>query len=503
MRRGRALAAAAAALPAPADGAVVADRSSTSTPIADTLATISGAATASFASTSTGRILSTLSPEAPAVSMADVELPAPDKRRRIPIESAPSATAAPELETSASRHADASSQPVVPVRQPAGMPSLLKLVERFKLVFLSGGDGPVATADGGVASEATFELVLAVRDAINALWEAHEQEIKRHCAPAMPKGLIAKQEVFGFALADALGRPVLPGDRAMKVGQNGDNAVRAAEGSKDRKGKVTAAREAAREAVRKARRAADKDPTLEQGVAEAELNGRKVVEAVLRSRVDLKLPNETVGAKRKCMVESVPTASPAWPPTAAERAAETLANRRLGVQTAMAALDAAEEARAANHAQVARLQRTLDELGPWPDHERWIDSWESRHPLKVYSECDAYYDRARTAFDAIEAPFLKARSALWDAQLVEAESDAAIKAAHLAICRARLDVTHAEIAFDEEDVALTERIWRVFAGEESAEEAPWHVWDVATAARAEEEMRRSSGSVGSRVTGAI
>ena len=149
------------------------------------------------------------------------------------------------------------------------LPAVATLIERFSIVFLSGEDGPVATADGGVAQTATIELVLAVRDAVNELWTAHEVEIKRCCAPFMPQGLIAKQEVFGFALADALGRPILPGDKAMKVGQNGDNAVRWAEGSKDRTGKLTAARETARAAVRKARRAADKDAALEPGEVRA------------------------------------------------------------------------------------------------------------------------------------------------------------------------------------------------------------------------------------------
>lgn len=166
-------------------------------------------------------------------------------------------------------------------------------------VFLSGEDGPVATDDGGVAQKATIELVLAVRDAINALWRAHAAEIKRVCGPFMPEGLIAKQEVFGFALADALGRPVLPGDKAMKAGQSGDNAVRIAEGSGDRKGKLTTAREAARAAVRKAQRAADKDATLQSGVANAAEKASAAIAKVLGTPVDLDLPNETVGAKRK------------------------------------------------------------------------------------------------------------------------------------------------------------------------------------------------------------
>ena len=171
--------------------------------------------------------------------------PAPDERHRIPARHAATSAPAVELGASYARHADAGSQPSAAAQQPSPIPSLLSLLERFKSVFLTGEDGPVATNDGGVAKEATIELVLAVRDAVSDLWKAHEADIKRICAPFMPQNLIAKQEVFGFALADALGRPVLPGDKAMKVGQNGDNAVRWAEGSKDRTGKLTAARDTA------------------------------------------------------------------------------------------------------------------------------------------------------------------------------------------------------------------------------------------------------------------
>ena len=50
------------------------------------------------------------------------------------------------------------------------------------------------------------DSLLVVKD----LWSYHAAEIKRRCARSMPKGLIDRQEVFGFALADRLGRPLLP-----------------------------------------------------------------------------------------------------------------------------------------------------------------------------------------------------------------------------------------------------------------------------------------------------
>ena len=94
--------------------------------------------------------------------------------------------------------------------------------------------------------------------------------------------------------------------------------------------------------------------------------------------------------------------------------------------------------------------------------------------------------------------------AMWAAEIAALES---VRAANVALSDledAQAACRYAETDFEEEeDAALEAQIWRVALGEEYAEEAPWHVWDAATAAQAEEEMRRSSGSVGNRVTGAI
>ena len=109
----------------------------------------------------------------------------------------PAATAAAsEPEPSASRHVDAASGLSTAAQQPAAIPAVSVLVERFIHLFLTGEDGPVATADGGVAKAATIELVLAVRDAVDGLWKQHAAAIKQRCEPFMPQNLIAKQEVF-------------------------------------------------------------------------------------------------------------------------------------------------------------------------------------------------------------------------------------------------------------------------------------------------------------------
>jgi len=364
---------------------------------------------------------------------AHEDLRSPRRPRRIPAADPNSTVAVSEPGSSADRHEATCSQPPAAVQQPSAIPSAISLLERFKVVFLSGEDSPVATADGGVAQQATIALVLAVRDAVKELWEAHEADIKRVCGPFMPKGLLAKQEVFGFALADALGRPVLPGDRAMRVGQNGDNAVRVAEGSKDRTGKLTAARETARSAVRKAQRAADKDPALEPGVAAAKAAGEAAITAVLAMPIDLVLPNETVGAKRKRATVAAPA-----------EAEPKLAELRQSVRVAQAAVRAAEEAHGVAKSRASRAQRQLDGLGSWP-------SWSDAYDAEEIDWVDCTPEEAKAADARVEArhasacaPFERAQERLFAARSEERASSVALFNAESTLRAAQMAVHHAE-----------------------------------------------------------
>ena len=62
----------------------------------------------------------------------------------------------------------------------------------------------------------------------------------------------------------------MPHGEARIVGQAGDDAMRNANGTKEKPGPLKRAREAAREAVRKATRAASKDEALISGISKAE-----------------------------------------------------------------------------------------------------------------------------------------------------------------------------------------------------------------------------------------
>ena len=247
------------------------------------------------------------------------------QKRRFSNEKADSVGHASSSGPSADRESESAEQPTAAGERLPDRCTANALRERAERMFLGDGEVPRASGHGAAAIAATVELILAANEAIQALWKAKQEEIRRRCAPSLPTGLIDRQEVFGYVLADALGRPLLPPDAARRIGQNGDNAVKGADGTRNKKGKLARAREAAAAALRSARRAAKEDSSKLPGVEAAEKAGQAGVTSVLRSIVDLKLPAATVG-KRKRVAE---------PPTDAELLAEACA--------AVAAAEAAEK----------------------------------------------------------------------------------------------------------------------------------------------------------------
>jgi len=243
---------------------------------------------------------------------------------------------------------------------------------------------------------------------------AHATEIKRLCGPAMPHGLIDQQEVFGFALADGLGRPLIPHDRARGVGSAGDDAIRNANRAKPKQGALRRAKEAKREAVRKATAAAHKDALLVSAVSDAEHEGDRSIAEILSAPCNLKLPNETVGAKRTR--EAAPAAEAKRPPSLAELEAQ--------VRKAEATCDALFQKRDAYDAGVERAQRQLDVLRSEP-HVSSDEFYSAEsEPLWADGRMDALLDipgRYREWRDEVEArwqktPVGRAATRLRDAQ---------------------------------------------------------------------------------------
>jgi len=267
---------------------------------------------------------------------------------------------------------------------------------------------------------------------------AHATEIKRLCGPAMPHGLIDQQEVFGFALADGLGRPLIPHDRARGVGSAGDDAIRNANRAKPKQGALRRAKEAKREAVRKATAAAHKDALLVSAVSDAEHEGDRSIAEILSAPCNLKLPNETVGAKRTR--EAAPAAEAKRPPSLAELEAQ--------VRKAEATCDALFQKRDAYDAGVERAQRQLDVLRSEP-HVSSDEFYSAEsEPLWADGRMDALLDipgRYREWRDEVEArwqktPVGRAATRLRDAQRERHEASCArtrTHFSHLGHCNAR------------------------------------------------------------------
>ena len=275
-------------------------------------------------------------------------------RPRIVNQDTPPAATAPAAEAADSREAEPM-QPAADIpREPATACTAANFKERLVAMFLTAEEGPVASRLAKAATVATVSYCLALDPIVRELWKDHATEIKRRCGPSMPKGLIDRQEVYGFALADGLGRPLLPHDAAGGVGQQGDNAVNGANGTgkgeRRRKGKLERAREAAREAVRAAKLAASEDPSLLRRVAAAEAAGKAAIAEIMAAPVDLKLPNATVGAKRKRAAAM-----------SADAAAElVVAEKKAALRAALAACEAAIASRDALSARVARADRQAE-----------------------------------------------------------------------------------------------------------------------------------------------
>ena len=254
-------------------------------------------------------------------------------------------------------------------------------------MFLTASEGPVASNGGLALNSGTLRYIFDLDTAVRDLWSSHAEEIKQRCAASMPTGMIDQQEVFGFALADGLARPLIPHDRARKVGQAGDDAMKNALGTRQKPGRLRRAREAKREAVRKATDAAAKDASLCNRVADAERDGEKLVNDLLNQSPNLQIPNETVGAKRKCCAVAVT----AGPPSIAELQA--------AYDEAKQELEAADQKVPACEKSKERAKQRLEELQNDFTFDAFLDA--------AWAETDQNVDHYSDFYDATKARWSK------------------------------------------------------------------------------------------------
>jgi hypothetical protein len=261
------------------------------------------------------------------------------------------------------RQASASGAPHAAERACAAAIDQSALMERAWAMFFGEGERPVATGKDPVAAEATYELVLAVREVVGELWQARETDIRAACAPQ----LIDEVDVLALVIADALGRPLLHSADRNAVGKRVESCA-----SRLRRVKLPEAKEKARKAAVKAR-------------ADAEQRAKAMADAeatlLAQTYEGLNLPAATVGRLGK-----------------ERRTLPTVTQQR---EAAAAAHVVAEAGAAAANAHYNRALKTLKAL---PDGAP--DSVRARYEERVTAaaaKCDATSDAASAALRDLHA----------------------------------------------------------------------------------------------------
>ena len=163
-----------------------------------------------------------------------------------------------------------------------------ELTERF---LFGDPAGVKATGPNGAASRATLGLIVTCLAVRKSFWPSHKPEIKVLLADEL--GRFDQEELLAHIINNALGRPLLAKTDARDVGTAANNAI------KKEKKETAEAKARTGAAVSEARAAARLDPSFFPQLAAAEAARAAELAAVLAQEYNLKLPNSTVGAKRK------------------------------------------------------------------------------------------------------------------------------------------------------------------------------------------------------------
>ena len=309
--------------------------------------------------------------------------------------------------------------------------------EELTLRFLFGDSaGPKATGPNGAASRSTLKLLVTGDEVCRSIWPSRRSEIKALLADE--QGRFDKKELLAHIVNNLLGRPLLFRLDASAVGTAAENAL-----AKEKK-ETAQAKKMGGAAVSSARAAASRDPSLLPRVAAAEAASKAAQEAVLRQTYDLKLPNSTVGAKRK----QVP-------------AAETL---RCVLHAQYAVQTSAE--------QLERKQHELDSLGSPPNSPPKRQLPGDIDNTLGEAHASRRYDRQRTTYNQATADVRAAERALSERQQEAATLQEAALECSLAQEEASVDVEE-----DPECVDLADdREWAEFCYLEALLAPPSGTW---------------------------
>ena len=181
-------------------------------------------------------------------------------------------------------HAAQAAAEAEPCAAPAEAFLAENLQQRLAAMFLAGPGAPRPSGMKQVADAAQLWLLVAVKTAAHAFWEAHEEQARSCCKPS----LLSETEVRGYLANDALGNPLLP----PGYGAHCPDAVgkRVSNGVVKATKVATAARKTARDM---ARTAARKGGAVDADAAE------KAAQAALAAEYDLQLPGVGRRAEHK------------------------------------------------------------------------------------------------------------------------------------------------------------------------------------------------------------
>ena len=216
----------------------------------------------------------------------------------------------------------------------------------------------------------TAQLLINVTAAIEQLMGtprkpgSHRAEMVRCC------GELDKEEARGWLVADCVGRPLLHRNDDRSQNDARDVGKRVLERAGRAKADIAAAKETGRDAVRAATRAAAKDPSQQQLVADAESAREQAAADACAAPIDLDFPDAAAGRERP---------NDFWRSRQvqkAEGAAATVAAR-------------ATVAAAAQQGTEARLNRAWEAMEKPGAPDTAVDRWLSASTAEQVASADA------------------------------------------------------------------------------------------------------------------
>ena len=331
--------------------------------------------------------------------------------------------------------------------------SAASLAARLVEMLFGDGERPKASGEAPAAEKVTNNLIITAKEAVGSLWAARREEIRLSCAPAQ----IDKEELLGYLLADALGKPLLHSTDARTVGKRAGSQAKAA---------ATKLQEAVRGAKAAARVAERKGAPADSAARIAHASA-----SVLDAAYDLNIPARTVGTKQQ--LPTPPSPPKGWLTLADEaEAAARAAAKEAAEAKARELLDADVTFMKTRLAYVMAEKAVLDCLNA-PPSDAWREDWV--YAMDAAERAYLLWKAARSEKVEPLRAAMKAADAAKDASWAKVGTDAEHTDAHTRrLCReadeaglaylGMSEATRAEAAVElmRQQAACRVRVWEAY-----------------------------------------